>query len=268
MTTRALLEQKKQTTRELRRLLGDVDVDDHGVETQGLIWLYPQVKLWPTVRSVGGAGGSGGSSAPFNVEALDFIGGKYWTGAMALNLDGRPKSQNAANPGELLDDDNYDTGFEPTIIGLAGAVAHTLKIPDPPRLPGDSDPLKVIPSVAAALQWLFDRAPEIADDWFLTKAVRDEAQRLIARASSMMLGSNIGAIRDRCPKCHQPDTVVSDEDRAVCINPICRNRNGGRHCWRWADVGNGPEWIEVAEPNVRGRGQVSDDKLSRWAETG
>jgi hypothetical protein len=251
--------QLQHDTGKLLRALGDTDVDDHGNEHHGLAWWYPQVKLWPTVRSVGGGGGGGkpGTALPLNAEALDFIGSTYWVGESSLDR---------CSDGELDDPSNYRAGFEPTVLGLERSVRRALGHLDAPRLAPAADVLSPVPAVVAALTYLRTFAPEIAAQPFLLELVLEEALRLAVRARGMMHGSRWSAGRGPCPHCHQVESVISDEDRAVCINTLCRNADdGSRHCWRYdAETG----WVEVPEPDVRGRGQVSDEKLSRWADVG
>lgn len=256
----------------LTRLLGDVTEDEHGVLHHGLTWLYPQVKTWPTVRSVGGGGGGKpGTALPFNAEALDFIGGDYWVG---------DSSQDRCSDSELDDPTNYRTGFEPTVLGMEQSVRIQLgagRAPKHPR-PSADDILEPLPAVTAAIAWLLAAVDAIAANDFLYAFVREECARLASRATSMMLGSRFSAGRSQCPHCYQTDSVISDEDRAVCVSPICRRADGSRHCWRWAlerpeqlpDDGQPwvAQWVDVDEPDLRGRGQVTDEKLSRWAETG
>lgn len=259
---------------ELRRVLGDTTTDEHGEEQHGLAWWYPQVKQWPTVRSVGGDGGSGGSaSLPLNAEALDFLGGHYWVGE---------KSQDRCSHAELMDEENYRHGFEPTVLELDKSVRRALGQLQPPAHARAADPLQPTPAVVHALEHLLDMVDAIADDVFLSALVHGEAVRLVVRARAMMHGSRFSAGRGPCTHCHLPESVISDEDRAVCINPWCRDALGGRHCWRYVGFGDdGAQlpadqqhravrhaWVEVAEPDIRGRGQVSDEQLSRWADVG
>ena len=268
--------QGRRAVAHLRAVLGDATPnDDGGDDHLGLAWWYPQVKAWPTVRSVGASGGGGGSAPmPLNVEAVDFIGGHYWVGE---------RSQDRCSTAELMDEDNYRAGFEPTVLGLERSVRAALGQTPPPARPRTGDPLQPSPAVVAALGYLWEFAPEIAADELLHELVREEAIRLVVRARGMMHGSKWSAGRGPCTFCHLPESVISDEDRAVCINPWCRDAVGGRRCWRflsqadvdqalvagvdagdWLEVG----WLEVPEPDVRGRGQVSDEQLSRWAQTG
>jgi hypothetical protein len=252
----------------LTRLLGETFVDDDEVEHHGLTWLYPLVKKWPMVRSLGGGSGKPGSRVPFNAAALDFLGSFYWTGE---------SSQDRCSHAELMDEDNYQPGFEPTVLGMERSVRIALKTGPPPtrqpQVPGDI--LKPIPAVVDAIAWLLAAVDAIAADPNLYALVKSEATRLATRAASMIFGSRFSASRSQCPHCYQPDSVISDEDRAVCVNPWCRTATGGRSCWEWlankpalaADDWR-PQWIEVPEPDVRGRGQVSDEQLSRWAQTG
>lgn len=253
---RAVEDRQQKTLGLLRRVLGTTDVDEHGVEHHGLRWWYPQVKRWPAVRSVG-SGGSGGSGAgaPLNVEAVDFIGGHYWVGE---------RSQERCSHAELMDEDNYRAGFEVTVLGLERAARRALGQNPPPRLPSTGDPLQPLPAVQAALAYLEEFAPEIAQHEFLLELVREEAIRLVVRARGMMHGSRFSAGRGPCPHCHQVESVISDEDRAFCDNQMCRTRTGERHCWRFLEG----QWVEVPEPDIRGRGQVTDEQLSRWRETG
>ncbi|MCU1590045.1 MAG: hypothetical protein JWP11_1301 [Frankiales bacterium] len=252
----------------LEQLLGDASIDDNGVEHRGLAWLYPEVKQWPMVRSIGGAGGGKpGSALPFNAEALDFIGGSYWTGE---------SSQDRCTDAELDDVENYQPGFEPTVLGMEDSVRRALKAgPVFRERQALDDILEPMPSVLAAIAFLRSSIVAIAGDDFLFRFVREEASRLATRAASMMLGSRFSAGRSQCPKCYEPQSVISDEDRAVCVNPFCRTAGGMRHCWEWlttrpegAAADWRAQWIEVDEPDVRGRGQVTDEKLSRWAEAG
>jgi hypothetical protein len=258
----------------LREVLGDVTTDEQGEERQGLAWWYPQVKLWPTVRSVGGCGCGAGSPSPLNVEAVDFIGGHYWVGE---------RSQDRCSHAELLDEDNYRAGFELTVLGLERVVRRKLGQTEPPRREAAQHLLQPTPAVVAALAYLYEFAPEIAADDLLYELVRQEAQRLVVRARGMLHGSRWSAGRGPCLHCHMPESVVSDEDRAVCINPWCRTPQGERYCWRFlgpedvaAALAAGvespgwlePGWLAVPEPDLRGRGQVSDEQLSRWTRTG
>src|SRR5438128_1257726 len=55
---RAVMSPQQRRTNDLCALLGETLVDEHDVEQHGLAWWYPQLKHWPTVRSVGaGRGG-------------------------------------------------------------------------------------------------------------------------------------------------------------------------------------------------------------------
>jgi len=131
-----------------------------------------------------------------------------------------------------------------------------------------------VPAVVAAIEHLHAMTPALAENYLLTTLVVDEAIRLIVRARGMMHGSKFTAGRSQCPHCYELESVISDEDRAVCVNPFCRDATGGRHCWRMlpVDVNDRPmpgaEWTEVNEPDLRGRGQVTDEQLSRWADVG
>lgn len=254
---RAVKSAQQSRAEELTALLGDTVVDEHDVEQHGLAWWYPQVKQWPTVRSVGGAGGRGGAALPLNVEALDFIGGHYWIGE---------KSQDRCSHAELQDEDNYRHGFEPTVLELEKSVRRALGQTPPTPLPRTSDPLAPVPAVTAALAHLLEVADAIAMHELLYDLVRAEAVRLIVRARGMMHGSRFTAGRSQCMYCYVPESVISDEDRAVCVTPFCRDAAGGRHCWR-VDALTG-QWVEVSEPDLRGRGQVTDEQLSRWADVG
>lgn len=258
----------------LTEVLADTTVDDHGVEQHGLAWWYPQIKQWPTVRSVGSGGSSSaGSSLPLNAEALDFIGGHYWIGE---------KSQDRCSQADLLDEDNYRHGFEPTVLELDKSVRRALLLLPPEPQPRAADPLQPTPAVVVALEHLLSLVDAIARNDLIYELVRSEAIRLIVRARGMMHGSRFSAGRSQCPHCYEVDSVISDEDRAVCVNPICRDTVGARHCWRIVAVdGEGQQlsddkqhlaarriWVEVGEPDIRGRGQVSDEQLSRWADVG
>jgi hypothetical protein len=273
---RAVHAQDRNDVAALRRLLGDTDVDAYDVEHHGLAWWYPQLKHWPTVRSVGG-GRAGGASGPLplNVEALDFLSEKYWVGTRSIDR---------CSDDELDDPDNYRAGFEPTLLELERSVRRALGQAEPPHHHPPADLLDELPAVRAALDYLREFAPEIVADELLHELVREEAIRLIVRARGMLHGARWSAGRGPCMNCHQPWSVVSDEDRAVCINPMCRRPNGERYCWTYLaqrDVDEAlvhdvaptspwlePGWLDVPEPDVRGRGQVSDEQLSRWAHTG
>lgn len=251
---RAILTPEQLRTTDLQRLLGDTTVDEHGTEEHGLSWWYPQVKHWPTVRSVGAGGSGGGKSAlPLNAEALDFIGGQYWIGE---------QSQDRCSEADLMDEDNYRHGFEPTVLELEKSVRRALGQLQPPAYARAADPLDPVPAVVHALAHLLDMAAVIAEHVFLYELVRSEAVRLIVRARSMMHGSRFTATRSQCMYCFETESVISDEDRAVCVTPFCRDETGGRRCWRKDATG---QWVEVVEPDIRGRGQVTDEKLSRWA---
>lgn len=254
----------------LRRVLG-ATVIEHDVEQHGLAWWYPQVKAWPAVRSVGGAGGGGRAALPLNAEALDFLGGRYWVGE---------KSQDRCSHGELMDEENYRLGFEPTLLELDRSVCRALGLLPPPLQPRATDPMSPTPAVLAALDHLLELVDAIAAHEFLSDLVYSEATRLIVRARAMMHGSRFTAARSQCMHCHEVDSVISDEDRAVCINPWCRTPDGNRHCWRVASFdaagrllpagqehkATRRDWVEVTEPDIRGRGQLSDEQLSRWAD--
>jgi hypothetical protein len=238
-------------------LLADTSVDEHETEQHGLSWWYPQVKQWPAVRSVGGAGGSsGGAALPLNVEALDFIGGKYWIGE---------RSQDRCSHAELMDEDNYRHGFETTVLELDKSVRRSLGQSAPEPRPRTGDPLQPMPAVTAALEHLVANVDAVALMPFLFELVRSEATRLIVRARGMMHGSRFTAGRSQCMYCFEVESVISDEDRAVCVTPFCRDEAGGRRCWRKDITGS---WVEVIEPDIRGRGQVSDEQLSRWSDVG
>jgi hypothetical protein len=241
----------------LRTRLGDTVVDDDGNELHGLAWWYPQVKAWPSVRSVGSSGGGrgGGSAPPLNLEAVDFLGNRYWIGET---------DQDKASLAEQLDDENYRAGLEPTVLGLELAVRRALGHLRPPRQRRTSNILAPAPAVVAALGYLWQFAPEIVADEFLHELVREEVTRLVARARSMMHGSLWTAGRGPCPECHGIDTVVNDDDRAVCLNPFCRDSDGGRRCWGKAADG---QWVRIPEPDIRSRGRLDDDTLRKLTGT-
>lgn len=238
----------------LRQLLTYGHDDEHTGEHQpGLLEWYPTVVQWTTVRSVGSAGGSGKSAPlPFNADAMDFLAGRYWANP-DLTMAG-------AGPNGEADPENYREGFEPTVLGLEAATRRGLGFERATHLRGM--PLEPKPAVVAALKWLghstellYDALPLLAD------TVREEALRLIVRSRGMAWGARLDAQKSQCPHCYQVESVWSDEDRAVCVTPTCRRPDGSRHCWRVV----AGEWQEVEEPDVRGRGQVSDEQLQRWS---
>jgi hypothetical protein len=263
----------------LRQLLTHGHDDEHTAEHQpGLLEWYPIVVEWTTVRSVGGGGGGRHAPLPFNADAMDFLGGRYWA-----NPDVTMGEAGAA--GEA-DPENYREGFEPTVLGLESAARRGLGFGPASHWRGA--PLEPKPAVVNALRWLghstellYDALPLLAD------TIREESLRLIVRSRSMAWGARMNAQRSQCPHCYQVESVWSDEDRAVCITPTCRRPDGSRHCWRvlcqachrppaeaprCAEMGDGvhvaPVWAEVPEPDPRGRGQVSDEQLTKWASTG
>lgn len=254
-------------------LLGDTLVDEHDVEQHGLSWWYPQVKQWPAIRSVGGSGGGGGASLPLNAEALDFLGGHYWVGE---------RSQDRCSTTELMDEENYRHGFELTVLELDKSVRRALGQQPATPTPRAADPLQPTPAVVIAIEHLVASIDAIVLQPFLYELVRSEASRLIVRARGMMHGSRFTAGRSQCMYCFETESVISDEDRAVCVTPYCRDEAGGRRCWRMVgfdadgqQLPDGQEhravrrqWVEVVEPSVRGRGQVTDEQLSRWADVG
>lgn len=241
----------------LRRLLTDGHDDELTGEHQlGLLEYYPIVTEWVLVRSVG-TGGGGGKHAPlpFNADAMDFLSGRYWA-----NPD---VTMAGAGPAGESDPDNYREGFEPTVLGLEAAARHGLGFRPAPRV--RAEPLEPKPAVITALQWLGGAAEAIVEQLpFLAETIREEVLRLIVRSRSMAMGSRFDAVRSQCPHCHQAESVWADEDRAVCITPICRHEDGSRRCWVAVDGA----WVSVQEPDLRGRGQVSDEQLTRWASTG
>jgi hypothetical protein len=254
---RPVMTRHKQRAQDLSSVLGQTTVDERNVEQHGLAWWYPQLKQWPTVRSVGAGGGGGKASLPLNAEALDFLGGHYWIGE---------SSQDRCSEAELMDEENYRLGFEPTVLELEKSVRRALGQNPPVAVARAADPLAPTPAVVAALAHLLEVVDAIAALDFLTDLVLSEAVRLVVRARGMMHGSRFTASRSQCQYCFETESVISDEDRAVCINPWCRTPEGGRRCWR-VDAETG-QWVEVSEPTIRGRGQVSDEQLSRWADVG
>lgn len=256
MTMHAVKDQHEQAVSDLQRLLGDTYVDEHGDEHHGLAWWYPQMNAWLTVRSVGGGGGGKpGTSLPFNASALDFVAGWYWIG-----LDDQDRCSHA----DLMTETNYERGFERTVLHLEAQVRLALRLGAPPVRPRGGA-LEPKPAVVQALEWLYAVSDTIQVEAPIVAAiVSNHARRVLARSVGMAWGAKWAAGRGPCPKCHNVDTVVSDEDRAVCVQTSCRRPDGSRWCWRFTEG----MWVEVAEPDVRGRGQVSDDDLSRWAETG
>jgi hypothetical protein len=238
----------------LRQLLTHGHDDEHTGEHQpGLLDWYPIVVEWTTVRSVGGGGGKH-APLPFNADALDFLGGRYWA-----NPD---VTMGAAGAEGEADPSNYREGFEPTVLGLEAAARRGLGFAQAPQM--RAAPLQPKPSVVAALRWLGD-ATEVLYDVLplLADTVREEALRLVVRSRSMAWGARLAAQRSQCPHCYQVESVWSDEDRAVCVTPTCRRPDGSRRCWQVVDG----QWVEVQEPDLRGRGQVSDEQLSRWSST-
>ncbi len=252
---RVVRDRHQHLTTRLRQVLGETSTDDQGEEIHGLAWWYPQVKQWPAVRSVGasGAGGRGGSSAaPINLEALAFVTGRYWIGED--NLD-------AADDQALEDPANYRQGFEPTVLELERTIRRALGHMPPPSQPRGADPLWPAPTVTAALAYLSEFAPEIAADQYRLELVREEAIRLIAWARGMMHGSLWTTGSGPCPECHGPNTVVNDGDRAVCLNPFCRDPDGGRTCWGFDR--DRKVWVRINEPDRPGRGRLDDRQLSK-----
>jgi hypothetical protein len=260
----------------LRQLLTYGHHDEHTGEHQpGLLDWYPIVVEWTTVRSVGGGSGGKHAPLPFNADAMDFLGGRYWA-----NPDMTMGEAGAA--GEA-DPENYREGFEPTVLGLELAARRALGFESAMRM--RSEPLAEKPGVLAALRWLGDTTETLYSVLpLLADTVREESLRLIVRSRSMAWGARMNAQRSQCPHCYQIESVWSDEDRAVCITPTCRRPDGSRHCWRMlcqacqrppteaprciasADRRHvAPTWAEVAEPDPRGRGQVSDEQLTKWA---
>lgn len=236
----------------LRQLLTYGHHDEYSGEHQpGLLDWYPTVVQWTTVRSVGEPGGGKTAPLPFNADAMDFLGGRYWA-----NPD---MTMGEAGPAGEADPENYREGFEPTVLGLEAAARRGLGFERATHLRGL--PLEPKPAVTAALKWLghsaellYDALPLLAD------TVREEALRLIVRSRSMLWGARFTAQRSQCPLCFQTESVWSDELRAVCITPTCRRADGSRHCWEFVDG----VWHSVQEPD-RGRGQVSDEQLQRWS---
>lgn len=248
-------------TSELRGLLGDTQVGEDGQDWHGLVWWYPQVKRWSTVRSVG-RGSGGGTALPLNAEAVDFVSGTYWADEQNRVM---PQARTERDIADLGDPLNYRPGFEMTALGLECSVRRGLGQAPPPRRTPARDPLCASPAVTAALVYLLEFSPEIAADDMLRDLVRSEAIRLLVRSRGMLHGARWTASRGPCMHCHQPESVVSDGERAVCITPMCRTVDGERHCWRVDDEKQ--EWVAVLEPDLRGRGQVTDDQLSRYTNT-
>lgn len=236
-------------------LLGETSIDDEGLEQHGLGWAYPLLRGWTTVQSSTGGPGSAGSTLPLRVAALDFLSGSYWVGVA---------SQDFSSWEDLADPRNYALGFEPSVLEMESAIRCGLRTGPPPlrdrQMPTD---------VLAAIRWLLAAVPAIMGAG-LDRYATAEAGRLVTGAEAMMLGPRWSASRGPCSYCHQPDSVISDEDRAFCLTSWCRTRAGERHCWRWLStrpVGAPdswrPEWVEVGEPDVRGRGRVTDEQLTR-----
>jgi hypothetical protein len=262
----------------LRQLLTYGHHDERSGEHQpGLLDWYPTIVEWTTVRSVGGGGGGKHAPLPFNADAMDFLAGRYWA-----NPD---LTMGEAGPSGESDPENYREGFEPTVLGLEGAARRGLGFAQ--ALPQRAEPLQPKPAVLAGLRWLGDATEMLYDALpLLAETVREEALRLIVRSRSMTWGSRLTAQRSQCPHCYQVESVWSDEERAVCITPTCRRPDGSRHCWMAlcsACEKSAPEeprckasalgvhqlvWAATQEPDLRGRGQVSDEQLTRWATTG
>lgn len=242
----------------LRNLLTYGHDDERTGEHQyGLLEYYPIVVAWTTVRSVGDGGGGGGKHAPlpFNADAMDFLAGRYWTNT-EVTMAG------AGAAGEA-DPENYREGFEPTVLGLELAVRRQLGLNPAPRM--RAEPLQPKPAVVAALRWLGSATETMcAAVPFLADTVREEALRLVVRSRAMAMGSRFDAQKSQCPHCYQPESVWADDRHAVCITPVCRHEDGSRRCWTAVEGA----WVSTQEPDLRGRGQVSDEKLMRWAETG
>jgi len=230
----------------------DPDWDRHG-----LAWFYPHLlELVGTRTTKGRSGGGGGIAVPIDLLALDFLTGRYWA------------SEFAPSETTLDDPDNYRPGFVVTLRGLERSVCRALRLTPRPRptaegLGIDDGVLDTLAFLALHADQLVDEAPMLAE------TVRSEALRLLGRAAAMVLGNRFTASVNECMYCYQ-QTVVADEDRAVCRNPDCRRGDGTRRCWRFQfeELAGEERWVEVDEPDVRGRGRLSDEQLSRWTEAG
>jgi hypothetical protein len=254
---------------------GRWDCDPHW-DRHGLAWWYPQVVAWVGIRSTSGRSGAGGAVAvPIDLGALDFLVGRYWVGEKDDDVD---------------DETNYRSGFVPTILGLEQSARRALGLGPRPRSRAEGySGLGEDPRVDEALDWLAAHAAAVLEDGheLFAETVRDEALRLLARATATLYGGRFEATQNPCQYCESSDSVIADEDRAVCINQDCRDTHGGRRCWRSVDVaandelgyeswlGYAPDdamphdpvmqWVLVEEPNVRGRGQVTEEQVLRWA---
>lgn len=225
-----------------------------GEHQPGLLDWYPMVVLWTTVRSVGGAGGGRHAPLPLNADALDFCRGRYWA-----DVD-IPMS--AANSAQLADPTFYRPGFELTALGLEASARRALGLS--PRLKTPSAVGSARSDVIAALRWLSTATETLTEAApLLASTVREEALRVSIRSRGMLWGARLSEQRSQCMYCHQVESVWSDEKRAVCITPTCRQADGSRHCWGYIDGA----WEPIREPDVAQRGQVSDEQLQRWADT-
>lgn len=249
---------------------------DPAWDRHGLSWWYPHIVGLVRVRTTNGRGGAGGSLAvPVDLTALDFLAGKYWSAdyAPAHTVEcGDPKvSQHC----DGCDPDNYRLGLVPTVIALEQSARRALRLkPRPrPRVEGYDGVSSEDPRVYAALEWMAVHAQQLVDEApMFAETLRNELLRLVGRAAAMMLGNRFTATVNACQHCEQ-ETVVADEDRAVCRNPECRKADGSRHCWRYQEVmyADGTPsgtfaWVEIAEPDVRGRGRLTEEQLSRWTK--
>jgi hypothetical protein len=233
---------------------------DSSYDGHGLTWWYPKVVDMVGVRNTGGRRGSGGAVAvPIDLGALDFLAGKYWA------LDEPPTERTIDDP------DSYRTGFTPTVIGLEQSARTALGLERRLRRRHEGyDGVSADPRVLEALAWIAAHADNIvAEAPQLAATIKHHANRLRGRAMVMLLGSRFEATVNECMYCEQL-TVIADEDRAVCRNPDCRRPDGARRCWRLLEPEPGAEltWTEVDEPDVRGRGRLSEEQLPRWTETG
>jgi hypothetical protein len=233
---------------------------DPAWDMHGLTWWYPQVVDLLNVRSTGGRRGAGGAIAvPIDLGALDFVSGRYWA------ADETPTERTLDDP------DSYRLGFVPTVIALEQSARRALRLEPRPRRKAEGyDGLGVDARIPAALAWLAVHAQQLFDEAPLyARTVRQEALRLLGRSAAMVLGNRFTASVNECMHCAQL-TVIADEDRAVCRNPECRRPDGTRYCWQLrpdAETG-APAWTEVDEPDVRGRGRLTEEQMSRWTDTG
>jgi hypothetical protein len=237
---------------------------DPAWDGHGLSWWYPHLIDLIRVRTTSGRGGAGGSLAvPIDLTALDFIAGKYWS------ADEPPTEDTVDDP------DNYRLGFVPTVIELEKSARRALRLQPRPRPRAEGyDGVSEDQRVVAALEWLAVHAQQLVDEApMFADTVRAEALRLIGRASALVIGNRFDATVNVCMYCEQ-ETVVADEDRAVCRNPQCRRPDGTRRCWRYQEIvyldgthSGTYGWVEVDEPDVRGRGRLTDEQLSRWTRS-